>query len=72
MGYAPRRQEDVPAVMDAYCEALANVKIEGLDLLAEDHAFCLLLVETDIPVDVAIGLAQEYNRDVVARQKIAA
>ncbi|AMK20727.1 MULTISPECIES: hypothetical protein [Sphingomonadales] len=72
MGFKPRRKEDVPVVMDVYCEALANAKIEGLELLADDHAFCLLLVETEIPVDVAINLAQEYNRDVLSRQKIAA
>lgn len=72
MGYNPRRQEDLPAVMDAYCEAIANVKIEGLELLSNDHAFCLLLVETEIPVDVAIRLAQEYNREVLNRQKLAA
>lgn len=72
MGFAPRRQEDVPAVMNAYCEALANAKIEGLELLSQDHAFCLLLVETEIPVNVAIGLAQEYNREVISRLKLAA
>src|SRR3546814_10089449 len=31
MGYEPRRQEDIPDVMAAYCEAIANCKIEGLD-----------------------------------------
>jgi len=41
-------------------------------LVSDDHSFCLLLVETQIPVDVAIGLAQDYNRDVLSRQKLAA
>jgi len=68
MGYEPRRQEDIPDVMAAYCEAIANCKIEGLELVSDDHSFCLLLVETQIPVDVAIGLAQDYNRDVLSRQ----
>ena len=72
MGYEPRRQEDIPDVMAAYCEAIANCKIEGLELVSDDHSFCLLLVETHIPVDVAIGLAQDYNRDVLSRQKLAA
>ena len=72
MGYEPSRQEDIPAVMAAYCEAIANCKIEGLELVSDDHSFCLLLVETQIPVDVAIGLAQDYNRDVLSRQKLAA
>ncbi|AMK20824.1 hypothetical protein [Sphingobium sp. MI1205] len=72
MGYEPRRQEDIPAVTAAYCEAIANCKIEGLELVSDDHSFCLLLVETQIPVDVAIGLAQDYNRDVLSRQKLAA
>ncbi len=27
MGYEPRRQEDIPDVMAAYCEAIANCKI---------------------------------------------
>src|SRR3546814_5763263 len=58
MGYEPRRQEDIPDVMAAYCEAIANCKIEGLELVSDDHSFCLLLVETQIPVDVAIGLAR--------------
>src|SRR3546814_8136212 len=64
--------EDIPDVMAAYCEAIANCKIEGLELVSDDHSFCLLLVETQIPVDVAIGLAQDYNRDVLSRQKLAA
>lgn len=72
MGYQPRAQAELQPVMDAYCEAIANAKIEGLELLSDDHAFCLLLVETEIPVDVAIGLAQEYNREVMSRQKLAA
>ena len=72
MGYEPRRQEDIPDVMAAYCEAIANCKIEGLELVSDDLSFCLLLVETQIPVDVAIGLAQDYNRDVLSRQKLAA
>src|SRR3546814_21162344 len=72
MGYEPRRQEDIPDVMAAYCEAIGNCKIEGLELVSDDHSFCLLLVETQIPVDVAIGLAQDYNRDVMSSQKLAA
>src|SRR3546814_12831231 len=72
MGYEPRRQEDIPDVMAAYGEAIANCKIEGLELVSDDHSFCLLLVETQIPVDVAIGLAQDYNRDVLSRQTLAA
>src|SRR3546814_4475843 len=72
MGYEPRRQEDIPDVMAAYCEAIANCKIEGLELVSDDHSFCLLLVETKIPVHVAIGLEQDYNRDVLSRQKLAA
>src|SRR3546814_15425397 len=43
MGYEPRRQEDIPDVMAAYCEAIANCKIEGLELVSDDHSFCLLL-----------------------------
>lgn len=72
MGFKPRSQEEIPAVMTAFCEGLANAKIEGLDLLAEDHAFCLLLVETEITVQAAIELALEYNRDVITRHKLAA
>src|SRR3546814_11974043 len=49
MGYEPRRQEDIPDVMAAYCEAIANCKIEGLELVSDDHSFCLLLVENQIP-----------------------
>src|SRR3546814_991386 len=37
MGYEPRRQEDIPDVMAAYCEAIANCKIEGLELVSEDR-----------------------------------
>src|SRR3546814_10586028 len=35
MGYEPRRQEDIPDVMAAYCDAIANCKIEGLELVSD-------------------------------------
>src|SRR3546814_2838581 len=72
MGYEPRLQEDIPDVMAAYCEAIANCKIEVLDLVSDDPSFCLLLVETQIPVDVAISLAPDYNSDALSRQKLTA
>src|SRR3546814_10523931 len=62
-GSETRRQEDIPDVMAAYCEAIANCTLEDLELVSDAQSFSLLLVDTQIHDVVALGLAQDYNRD---------
>lgn len=65
LNYTPLTVDEAAQAHTSHAEAIASVRIEGIEMTSQDAAFFELLLEMRIPHAVAMPLVLQYGRDII-------